>query len=307
MVSAADKPAPVVVGIATWLGYGPGYIAQEKGWFGELPVEFKVMDDWGLREQAFASGKIDIMATTVDTVAISASKGIKGPIFIVTDESAGADGIVATPEIKSGADLKGKKVAYTRSSISQFFLIHYLAQSGLSMNHIQRVEVDDPGRAGEAFVAGSVPVAVTWEPMITQILKTGKGRVLATTKTVPHLIVDVLQASPQMAAQRKADLQNFTNAWLKAIDFVKTNPKEAHAIMAKHFKIAENEVPDMVAGIYFTDQKINRDWLLSPADSKSKAMKIFETASKVWLQEKVIRQPASAKDFFTSEFIENAR
>jgi NitT/TauT family transport system substrate-binding protein len=302
---AAPLAIPLRVGLNTWLGFGTGYIAKEKGFFGDLPVEFVIMEDWGIRQNAFISGQTQIDLSTVDTLAISSSKNMQGKVILITDESSGADGIVSKPEIKTAADLKGKKVAYTRATCSHFLLIEYLKQNGLTMNDISRVEVDDPGRAGEAFMSGSVDAAVTWEPSITQIVNTGKGVRLVTSKTFPHQIIDVAVTSPDMLANRKEDIQKFVNGWLKAIDFLKQNPKEANAIMAKNFKIAEKEIPDMAEGVAFADLAKNKDWLLPPGKSKEEAL--FNAANQAWSEEKLVTTPREAKDMVTSEFISNAK
>jgi NitT/TauT family transport system substrate-binding protein len=304
-VIAQPGAKAIHVGVDTWLGYGPGYIAKEKGFFGDLDVDLIIMDDWGVRQNAFISGKTQMDATTIDTFAISSAQNMKGSLFMMIDTSNGADGIVAKPEIKSAADLKGKKVAYTRASCSHFLLIRYLQQAGLTMNDIDRVEVDDPGRAGDALVAGSVDAAVTWEPMITQIVKSGKGQILITSKTFPNQIVDVLTVNPDLLEHRKEDLQKFVNGWLKAVEFIKTNPSDAYAIMAKNFKIDPKEVPAMAEGVAFADLPTSKEWFLPAGNSK--AIQLFDQATQAWLDDKLISNPQSGKDMFITEFIENAK
>src|SRR5437868_3650378 len=77
---AADAPAPLTLGINTWIGWGAGFVAKEKGFFGDLPVEFVIMDDWGVRQNAFISGKTQLDCSTVDTFALSAAQNMKGKV-----------------------------------------------------------------------------------------------------------------------------------------------------------------------------------------------------------------------------------
>jgi NitT/TauT family transport system substrate-binding protein len=56
------------VGHSTWVGYGPFYIAQEKGFFKEegVDVEFTIMEDTAIKIGAMFAGQIDIAASTSD-------------------------------------------------------------------------------------------------------------------------------------------------------------------------------------------------------------------------------------------------
>jgi NitT/TauT family transport system substrate-binding protein len=70
MVIAGGAAAePLKVAHSTWVGYGPLYVAQEKGFFDEegVEVELVVMEDPKLRFPALAAGQIDVAVSTVDT------------------------------------------------------------------------------------------------------------------------------------------------------------------------------------------------------------------------------------------------
>ena len=290
------------VGLATYPGFAPGYVAKEKGFFGDLSVEFSILDDFTVRQNAFTSGQNNATVSTLDSYAFESGQGVKGKVVLILDESSGADAIIVNSKIKQPSDIKGKKVAFTRGSPSQFLLMQYLKKNGMSMSDIQRVEVDDPGRAGEAFVSGSVDVAVTWEPNISQIVSSGKGRILESTKTFPDLIFDVMVVSPDSYEKRKEDIQKFVNGWLKAIDYIKANQKESYSIMAKSMNITENDFPAMAEALKFADITRNKEMLLPTGNSK--AILIFDEAVKDWSNEKLIQTVNEGKNLITSEFIE---
>src|SRR5262249_4276190 len=152
-----------------------------------------------------------------DSAAFTAAHGVEQKIFLISDMSFGADGIVARPSIRSAAGLQGKKVAYTRGSPSHFLLGQYLKKYGMGMRDIKPVEVDDPGKAGEAFLSGSVDAAVTWDPFIPQIVRSGKGRLLGSSRTLPGVIMSVLVGNPKAMRERPEDFQKFVNGWLKGV------------------------------------------------------------------------------------------
>lgn len=289
------------VGIATWPGFASGYVAKEKGYFDGQKVEFFVIDDFTARQSAYITGKIDLVIYSLDSYAFDIDKGITGRAILVTDLSNGADGIVVTPDINNPNDLIGKKVAYTRGSPSHFFLIRYLQQNNINKNDIIPIEVDDPSKAAEAFLSGSVEVAVTWEPNISQIVDSGKGKILVNTKMFPEQIVDIVVANENSYTQNKHAIQKFVTGWLKASDFIKTNQAEAYNIMAKNLNIPDVDFPAMSNGLIFADKGLNQN-LFQP-EGQSKAIQIFNDAAQIWVNEKLNNTLPNGRNYITDEFI----
>ena len=98
---------------STWVGYGPLYIAQEKGFFKKhvVDVELVVMEEPKDRFPAMLAGRIEMIASTVDTAILYLRKPDDFQYVVAIDDSKGGDGIVAKKEIGSVAALKGKSVA----------------------------------------------------------------------------------------------------------------------------------------------------------------------------------------------------
>jgi len=57
--------------------------------------------------------------------------------------------------------------------------------------------------------------------------------VLFTSKEIPGLIPDLLVFQEKVAAERAAEVQKIVATWFDVLAFIKTNEKEAIAIMAK--------------------------------------------------------------------------
>jgi sulfonate transport system substrate-binding protein len=81
---------------------------------------------------------------------------------------------------KSLADLKGKKIAYTRGSSGHGFLIQALKKAGLKPSDVKLTDLT-PGDSLAAFSSGKVDAWATWEPFVTiasanaKVLVSGKG------------------------------------------------------------------------------------------------------------------------------------
>ena len=281
------------IGIATWAGFGTGMVGMEKELFGDVVVETKILDVSTARNSAFISGGIDIMISSVDLYAQEAAQKITGQVFLISDESMGGDGIVAADNIKTAADLKGKKVAFNRGGPSDYLLYKALSDKGVGLNEIIQIEVDDPSKAGDAFLGGSVDAAVTWEPFLSQVVKSGKGHILLTTKDYPDIIVDILVASDKLAANDKL-LKQFMDGWLKSVDFIKANPKEAAKIMSKGLNLPVEDVEGMMAGLRYADRERNAHFFDSAQPGQTRLAGIFNDAGKYWQEVKIIKKPIPA-------------
>ncbi|HET6310596.1 MAG TPA: ABC transporter substrate-binding protein, partial [Candidatus Nitrosotalea sp.] len=120
---------------STWTGYAIIYLANSKGiWKNHgLDVNFKTVEDPNDRFIAMAAGRLEGMATTVDTFARQQSAGVPAVEIFPIDASVGGDGILASKSIKTVADLKGKTIAVNQGSVSEFFLAQVLKANGLSL------------------------------------------------------------------------------------------------------------------------------------------------------------------------------
>jgi NitT/TauT family transport system substrate-binding protein len=189
------------------------------------------MEDTKPRYVALAAKRIDGMMTTIDTVVQRVKPDFQMAVVLPMDDSKGGDGIVSRKEFNSVKDLKGRKVAFSEGSVSHFFLAYLLQQNGLALNDITMVNMT-AGDAGAAFVANKVDAAVTWEPWLTRGKKAPHGKILVDSSSTPNLIVDALVFRKDVIKARPGDMENIVKAWVKAVDFWKSNPDEANTIMA---------------------------------------------------------------------------
>lgn len=232
--AAPAQGAPLKIGYPIWVGYGPLFLADKKGFTKDLgvDVEFVLMEDTKSRYVALAAKRIDGLMTTIDTMVQRARPDFRFAAVMAFDDSKGGDGIVARKEITSVAALKGKKVAFGEGSVSHFFLGYLLQQAGLGFKDVRAVNMT-AGDAGAAFVAGKVDAAVTWEPWLTRGRKASHGHLLVDSSKTPGLIVDVLVFRRDVLAQRGTDVRNVVRAWHRGVDYWKQYPDESNKIMAE--------------------------------------------------------------------------
>ncbi len=297
---------PLRLAFSTWVGYGPFYVAQEKGFFKDEGVDVKliIIEDTKIRIPTLAAGKIDALATTVDTILPYISDKQKFTYIFAIDDSNGGDGIVANKDIKTIADLKGKKVGYSEGSVSQFYLAVLLKEAGLSLGDIDSVNMS-AGDAGSAFVTGRIDAAVTWEPWLTRGKQAKHGHLLTDSSTTPGLITDVLITTPEKLAARKNDFMALTRAWYRAVDFVAEHPKEANVIMAKGVGgwLKKPEVfAETRTGIRFYDKAANRTYF-GTADNPGPIVKTITNAVDLWSSLGKMRIKPKPTDLITFDVV----
>jgi NitT/TauT family transport system substrate-binding protein len=247
---APAKPTVVRIGIQPWIGYGPWWIAKEKGIFEKYGLQVELVDFVEDKEvnAAFASGDMDAANLATHTALKLYASGLDLKLILIEDASYQADAIIAPSAITSLTDLKGKKVAYEEGTTSDLLINYALAQNGLSLADITPVFMP-ASDAGATLIAGQVDVAVTYEPYISAALAENNDlKVLYSAAERPGLISDVLVINPKLDSKTAATL---LKVWQEALAFYQNNPEEARAIIAKAVESSPEELQTAFDGVKF--------------------------------------------------------
>jgi NitT/TauT family transport system substrate-binding protein len=226
---------PVKLGLQPWLGYGPLWVAEEKGFFDKHGVDVELTNfNWDQdMVAAVASGNLHVIAAATNTTISSINAGVDVKGFLILDLSAEADAILVTKDVQSIADLKGKKVAFESGATSDLLINYALKHNGMSITDIEHVPMG-ASEAGLALISGQVQAAVTYEPYISAALKQGDGhKIIYTAAEKPGLISDLLIASPAWLQEHSKEAEGIIRAWDEAINFIRANPAEGEAMIAK--------------------------------------------------------------------------
>jgi NitT/TauT family transport system substrate-binding protein len=266
--SHAAQAEPLRIGHLTWVGLGPLFVAKEKGLFANEGVEVELIN-MAIHEAMYAglfAGQIDMIDATVDDMLPNYDPEQPYACVFTLTESLGADGIVATTDIRSIADLEGRSVAFAGRTVSQFYLNVLLKEAGLSQADIEHVEMSGDD-AGNAFLMREVDAAVSWEPWLTQGKEAAHGHLLADTSERPGLVADCLVTRTDVLDARLAAFKALVRAWDAALDYVEAHPDEANAIMARNVGgwLEDPAVfAETLKGVRFYDSERNREYFGTP-------------------------------------------
>jgi NitT/TauT family transport system substrate-binding protein len=291
---------------STWVGYGPFFIAEAKGFFKEegVDIELVTMEDTPAKMAALQAGQVDLVASTVDEFPIYMPPGKMLRYILAVDNYKGGDGIVALKDIKTLADLKGKKVAFETGSVSQFFFDAVLKEAGMSESDVEVVNMTATD-AGVAFAARQVDAAVTWEPALSQGANAAHGHLLLSSVDKPGLITDVVAVTPETVNKHSAELKAFVRAWYRALDFIKTNHDEAIKIMAAGAGgwLADPAVfEDTLRGIEYLDKPMNEKFF-GTAAAPGQISTTLGYALQIWSEKGRIQADIKPADMIDYSYI----
>jgi len=297
-------PSPLYrIGLGPWVGFGPFYLAREKGFFKDagLNVDLIVLTGLAERNSALKSGRIDALAAPVDYFVLSAGNRLETTIAMAVDESTGGDGIVSRRNITKVEQLRGKRVAFQNGLPGEFFLRALLQKSHLTLDDLRVTDLQTAD-AGAAFIAGKVDAAVVWEPWLTKATEEGKGRVLASTKDSPNLIVDCLAFNKDVVSRSPGDVQKIVDVLLHAIDYWKQHQEESNRIMAPHFQLDAAKYAVVLSGARFSDLARNREYF-GTEQAPGPIFDVAKRASDIWLGAKIIQVPVAPASIITTRFV----
>lgn len=252
--------APVVgaqtvkIGTVVWIGYGPYYVADALDLYKKsgMKVSLQFFSDPALIPPAIESGAVAGGMLTYDQVIAQVARGSTQRVVMPIDYSDGGDAIVSTKAITKITDFKGKKVAFNPLSPSDFLLSYALKTVNLSEKDVQVVNMT-PEAIPAAMASGSLPIGVTYEPNVSQIIGMNGGKdyhVVFSTKNAPGLITDVLVFKQEAIKAKPEVVKALMQGYLDGLAYMKKNPDDAAKHIGKAMGISAAEVKEQLSGVY---------------------------------------------------------
>lgn len=174
-------------------------------------------------------------------------------------------------QLRTVAELKGKKVALNKGSNVHYFLVKLLEKHGLKYADVQVVFLP-PADARAAFERGAVDAWVIWDPFLSSAIKTLEARVLADAKGVANNR-NYYFTSRDFAA-RNVDLLKIALEEIAAIDaWAAKHRAEAAAELSKVLGLERSIVDLYLANLRYGQLPVTADIL---AEQQAIADTFFE-------------------------------
>ena len=241
--AASKKKEPFKLGFSALPSWYLWYLVEEKGFFKKhgVNVDLVYFPVYADSLSALNTGEIDGNSQALLDTITPLDKGIDLKTVLITDNSNGGDGLVATDEITSVKDLKGKKIGTEIGTIEHFFMLTALKDAGLKESDVNftNLTVSD---AGNAFLAGNLDAAGLWEPFLSKAVEKKNTHKLVTSSEYPGLISDVFVVKGSAAKEKRDEIEKITAAWFEGLDYLTNHYDESLEIIAKKAEISKEEL-----------------------------------------------------------------
>ncbi|MEN6325409.1 MAG: NrtA/SsuA/CpmA family ABC transporter substrate-binding protein [Syntrophomonas sp.] len=228
----------------------PSIVEKQKGLFEKefakegLQINYPEITSGAKQTEALAAGSVDICNAVGGTSCILAvSNGVDLKIISMYSRAPKAFMIITkSPNIKTIADLKGKKVAGPKGTVLHQMLLTALVKNNIKPEDVEHVAMEQPA-AVAALINGSVDAVLAAGGSAEQAIKAG-GRVLINGEG----LVDgasVVAVSGKFLKEHPDFVKRFKQVHLASLQFIKDNPEEAYKMGAEQLGITVEEVKRM--------------------------------------------------------------
>jgi NitT/TauT family transport system substrate-binding protein len=270
LVSSCSKPGekgmPIKIGLNEWTGYDPFILADKTDLFNKnnVRVEIKRFATATEEMQSLKDREIQGAGFTLDEVFALVGSGFKGKVVLIVDYSMGGDMLIGQKDVKSVAELEGKRVGYEGTVVGEFLLDRALHNNRVKRSSVELIDVK-ADKWLSSFVEKRVDALVCFNPVSTTLLNKHDGNLLFSSADMPFEIIDVLVFGKSFYTDNKAAIANILKAWFEALAYLETNKNKAAEVIAFVKNISPEDYKQGLKGLVAPDLTINK----SVFDSKS--------------------------------------
>ncbi|KHL13435.1 UNVERIFIED_CONTAM: nitrate ABC transporter substrate-binding protein [Mumia flava] len=244
---SGDDTTAVTVGVIPILDVAPIYLGVEQGFFADegLDVTLETAQGGAAIVPGVVSGQFQFGFSNTISLLLATSEGL--PLTVVADgvSSTGEEGndfgaviVPADSDIKTAADLEGKKVAVnTLNNINTTTTNEAVRKDGGDPSTIEYVELAFPDII-PAIQKGDVDAGQVVEPFLTIGTSSGMRAVTDNfVQTDPDLTVAMYFTSEQFAQEDPEVVEAFTSAMNESLDYAQENPDAVREVLGTYTEL----------------------------------------------------------------------
>ncbi len=244
----AAEPRTFNVAWSIYVGWMPWDYADRSGilkkWADKYGIRIKLtqINDYVESINQFTAGKFDAcVMTNMDTLTIPAAGGVDSTALIIGDYSNGNDGVVLKGKGKKLTDIKGQSVNLVELSVSHYLLARGLASVGLAERDIKVVNTSDADIVA-AFKAATVTSAVTWKPLLSEVLTTPNTSLVFDSSKIPGEILDLMVVNTKTLQANPALGKALVGAWYETLAVMAGKDAKATAALTAMAKASGTDL-----------------------------------------------------------------
>ena len=260
--SLATNDTTINLSLDEWIGWKPiidanqGLTTQPGSIFDKLgiKVNINVINDAEASSNALIKGDLNAAGYTLNRTAFLSSKFADANIDVVmpvfTNYSDGGDGIIALSKFDSIESLVNARIGVPKYSEAQSLVIWFVNKSDLSDAEKQKiisnlVLLDDAEQTGQAFFAGSIDVAATWQPYLSNAEDSTNSHILFDTSSSNKLIMDGILFRADFAQAHPDVVSKFIDGIFQAESMYETEFKYIRKVMPMFADSSDEDIKGM--------------------------------------------------------------
>lgn len=245
-----------------WIGWKPiidanqGLTTQPGSIFDNLglKVNINIINDADASSNALIKGDLNAAGYTLNRTAFLSGKfadaGLDVVMPVFTNYSNGGDGIIALNEFDSIESLVDAKIGVPKFSEAQSLVIWFVNKSDLSDADKQKIIdnlilLDDAEQTGQAFFAGSLDVAATWQPYLSNAENSTNSHILFSTASSNKLIMDGILFRSDFAEANPEVISKFLDGIFQAESMYETEFKYIREVMPMFADSSDEDIKAM--------------------------------------------------------------
>jgi NitT/TauT family transport system substrate-binding protein len=198
------------VAITSWPGYEYLYLAEQRRLGQRYGLDLRVQQYSSLEDQrlAYGRGDVEVIATTLpDAIAICQEVPKRCPeLFLVIDQSDGADVILSTSDFVDVRGLVGQTVGLERTVLAEYLLLRAFETKQVPFDQVRFMH-EGPSALLSAMTKGKVAAIVTYPPYANSLREDPRYLVVFSSAQIPGEIVAVLAVNPAYSKQHPGKIK----------------------------------------------------------------------------------------------------
>jgi sulfonate transport system substrate-binding protein len=289
--AGSGKTVTITIGVPRSFGYLSTLWArdvQPKG----VKVEYKFFPVFTDMLTALNSGKIDLTEIGDVGAVQSYVNGGRVQAIGVTEPNDQNCGLLVPKDspVKTFADLKGKKIAFLKSTNSYISFLHQVKAAGLKQSDFTIIEITGPP-ANKAFQTGQLDGYYSIDPNMADLVEKTGGRVINTCRQAGVKNLYPYVATKDAIQHKAPALGAVLQAVADTIVWIHDNPDQQASLLAPKLGFSTTAIKTTYARGAQALQQIG------PAFYAAEQPVIDEL-----VQAKIVTRPVNAQDVFLSQF-----
>ena len=242
---AATAQDKVRMGLSSVSGlHSAVWVAEQKGLFRKhgIDAEVIVTGQGGTAGiSALLANDIQMVNSAGDVLVAAALRG-GDTVMVASVVNKGLQRLVTKPDIKTPADLKGKRIGVTRiGAVSHSVLLMILQRWKMTVNDIQVLQLGSSPNMLASLDKGGVEGAVLTIPSMFVAEDRGYRVLLDMADTDIYYLHTMVATTRQYIKNNRDKVSRFLRGYVEGIAFVKQNKKESLEIVKKKLRIGPEQ------------------------------------------------------------------